>query len=359
MDTSAIPAARLEALRQCSQSDGGAKLRDILRGADIIRQVTGVDSHAVLVTLGSGLREVSLDQDAWTARGWRLRARLPLSDLPGVPVPTAEGHGGEILSFTVPAAVVFRGEDGVSARGEDRVSARGEDGVSARGEGAFVGEVPVLVATGRSHLYEGLAPTQIVQLSRIAAAAGVEFALLTNAGGCLYRPGGENTSSGVCIPDTARAGATAKEDRWQLGDLMVIDDHVNLSGASPFTGPVFVDIWQIWDRELSAVLSGIAPRRGVYAMLRGPEFQTAAETRALAGLGIDMVGMSTVLEAIALHQLGVRVCGLSVTSDFSFSSAPTTHQAVLKAVRGAFPQIRCAVEALAGLWTQGYSKHCA
>ena len=343
MDTSAIPAARLEALRQCSQSDGGAKLRDILRGADIIRQVTGVDSHAVLVTLGSGLREVSLDQDAWTARGWRLRARLPLSDLPGVPVPTAEGHGGEILSFTVPAAVVFRGEDGVSARGE----------------GAFVGEVPVLVATGRSHLYEGLAPTQIVQLSRIAAAAGVEFALLTNAGGCLYRPGGENTASGVCIPDTARAGATAKEDRWQLGDLMVIDDHVNLSGASPFTGPVFVDIWQVWDRELSAVLSGIAPRRGVYALLRGPEFQTAAETRALAGLGIDMVGMSTVLEAIALHQLGVRVCGLSVTSDFSFSSAPTTHQAVLKAVRGAFPQIRCAVEALAGLWTQGYSKHCA
>lgn len=343
MDTSAIPAARLEALRQCSQSDGGAKLRDILRGADIIRQVTGVDSHAFLVTLGSGLREVSLDQDAWTARGWRLRARLPLSDLPGVPVPTAEGHGGEILSFTVPAAVVFRGEDGVSARGE----------------GAFVGEVPVLVATGRSHLYEGLAPTQIVQLSRIAAAAGVEFALLTNAGGCLYRPGGENTASGVCIPDTARAGATAKEDRWQLGDLMVIDDHVNLSGASPFTGPVFVDIWQIWDRELSAVLSGIAPRRGVYAMLRGPEFQTAAETRALAGLGINMVGMSTVLEAIALHQLGVRVCGLSVTSDFSFSSAPTTHQAVLKAVRGAFPQIRCAVEALAGLWTQGYSKHRA
>ena len=343
MDTSAIPAARLEALRQCSQSDGGAKLRDILRGADIIRQVTGVDSHAFLVTLGSGLREVSLDQDAWTARGWRLRARLALSDLPGVPVPTAEGHGGEILSFTVPAAVVFRGEDGVSARGE----------------GAFVGEVPVLVATGRSHLYEGLAPTQIVQLSRIAAAAGVEFALLTNAGGCLYRPGGENTVSGVCIPDTARAGATAKEDRWQLGDLMVIDDHVNLSGASPFTGPVFVDIWQIWDRELSAVLSGIAPRRGVYALLRGPEFQTAAETRALAGLGIDMVGMSTVLEAIALHQLGVRVCGLSVTSDFSFSSAPTTHQAVLKAVRGAFPQIRCAVEALAGLWTQGYSKHRA
>ena len=343
MDTSAIPAARLEALRQCSQSDGGAKLRDILRGADIIRQVTGVDSHAVLVTLGSGLREVSLDQDAWTARGWRLRARLPLSDLPGVPVPTAEGHGREILSFTVPAAVVFRGEDGVSARGE----------------GAFVGEVPVLVATGRSHLYEGLAPTQIVQLSRIAAAAGVEFALLTNAGGCLYRPGGENTASGVCIPDTARAGATAKEDRWQLGDLMVIDDHVNLSGASPFTGPVFVDIWQIWDRELSAVLSGIAPRRGVYALLRGPEFQTAAETRALAGLGIDMVGMSTVLEAIALHQLGVRVCGLSVTSDFSFSSAPTTHQAVLKAVRDAFPQIRCAVEVLAGLWTQGYSKHCA
>ena len=343
MDTSAIPAARLEALRQCSQSDGGAKLRDILRGADIIRQVTGVDSHAVLVTLGSGLREVSLDQDAWTARGWRLRARLPLSDLPGVPVPTAEGHGGEILSFTVPAAVVFRGEDGVSARGE----------------GAFVGEVPVLVATGRSHLYEGLAPTQIVQLSRIAAAAGVEFALLTNAGGCLYRPGGENTACGVCIPDTARAGATAKEDRWQLGDLMVIDDHVNLSGASPFTGPVFVDIWQIWDRELSAILSGIAPRRGVYALLRGPEFQTAAETRALAGLGIDMVGMSTVLEAIALHQLGVRVCGLSVTSDFSFSSAPTTHQAVLKAVRDTFPQIRCAVEALAGLWTQGYSKHRA
>ncbi len=229
-----------------------------------------------LVVLGSGLAP-ALDT-AWPAP----RASLPLASLPGCLAPVADGHGGEVRVY-------------------DHASG------------------PVLVATGRTHLYEGHGPRPVTALARAAAGAGVERAVLTNANGCLRD--------------------------WELGDVMAITDHMNLSGASPFNGPLFLDVSAVWDAELTDALRGQCQREGVYALLRGPEYQTAAETRALAGLGVDCVGMSTVMEALALHALGVRVAGMSVVSDLSFAASPTDPGLVVEAAARAGEAVRMGIEA--------------
>lgn len=266
---------RYDALKYCFASDPEA-LHEVEDGALLIAERTGVSRHHMLVTLGSGLADVAQDLG-------RVRCSIALADLPGVPVPTAEGQGGELLSIDVNSS-------------------------------------HLLVATGRSHLYEGLVPATIVRLSQIAAATGIEGAVLTNAGGCL--------------------------EQWQLGDVVVISDHVNFSGNSPFSGASFVDIWQMWDAQYRQAMAPYADHEGVYALLRGPEYQTRAESVLLRGAGVSMVGMSTVLEAIALHQLGVRVCGLSVVSDLSFAQGTTSHSDVLAAMRSAQDPVRQAVLAV-------------
>ena len=222
-------------------------------------------------------------------------ASLHLSDLPGVMVPVAPGHEDRLDSYAV-------------ARG--RKAGAQEDG----------GERRVLVARGRTHLYEGHGPGPVVALSRIAAAAGVRGAVLVNAGGCLRS--------------------------WHIGELMTITDHLNLTGSSPFDGPVFTDVRSVWDDELADVLRGVTERSGVYAAVRGPEYQTMAETRMLESAGADCVGMSTVLEAIALHQLGVRVAGMSVVSDLSFAQAPTDPDEVVRLAAGAHTTIAAGIEAV-------------
>ncbi len=251
--------------------------------ANYIAQKSGVATHHLFVVLGSGLKEAA-NQLGETV------AEFSYQEFPGVLAPTAEGHGSTIFSVKLPQSHPDR-------------------------------DVFALVSTGRSHLYEGLSPRTICALPRIAAAAGATHALLTNAGGCLRN--------------------------WTLGDVMAITDHINMTGISPFEGGVFTDISGVWDKELAAKMKNLAAREGVYAILRGPEYQTMAESRMLAQNGVDMVGMSTVLEAIALHQLQVRVCGLSVTSDLSFSSDPTTHEEVMRAVGSAQGVVREAVAQLA------------
>ena len=160
----------------------------------------------------------------------------------------------------------------------------------------------------------------MVGLSRIAAAAGVRGAALVNAGGCLRS--------------------------WHIGEVMTITDHLNLTGSSPFDGPVFTDVRNVWDDELADVLRGVSERSGVYAAVRGPEYQTMAETRMLESAGADCIGMSTVLEAIALHQLGVRVAGMSVVSDLSFAQAPTDPDEVVRLAAGAHTTIAAGIEAV-------------
>ena len=133
---------------------------------------------------------------------------------------------------------------------------------------------------------------------------------------------------------------------WHIGEVMTITDHLNLTGSSPFDGPVFTDVRSVWDDELADVLRGVTERSGVYAAVRGPEYQTMAETRMLESAGADCVGMSTVLEAIALHQLGVRVAGMSVVSDLSFAQAPTDPDEVVRLAAGAHTTIAAGIEAV-------------
>ncbi|MDO5066857.1 MAG: purine-nucleoside phosphorylase [Propionibacteriaceae bacterium] len=210
-------------------------------------------------------------------------AVMKQSDLPGVLAPVGDGHVDELRTY--------------------------------RHHGKRVA-----VALGRTHLFEGHGPRPVTALARAAHCAGVHTAVLTNANGCLRD--------------------------WQLGEVMAITDHVNLTGTSPFDGTVFLDPSTCWDEQLTAVLSEVCQRTGTYAFLRGPEYQTRAETRLLAAAEVDCVGMSTVLEALMLHALGVRVCGMSVVSDLSLATTPTDPSAVLDAAAQARTTVLAGLEAV-------------
>ena len=272
---------RLDAL---SASAGVQGPGPAMEGAHQIARRTGVPRHDLLVVLGSGTADALA---AWGEPAVSLR----LSDLPGVLAPVAPGHEDRLDSYVV-------------ARGR-RIS----------GE-----EQRVLVARGRTHLYEGHGPAPVVALARIAAAAGVRGAVRVNAGGCLRS--------------------------WRIGEVMTITDHLNLTGSSPFEGPVFTDVRGVWDDELTDILSGFTDKAGVYAALRGPEYQTMAEARMLESVGADCVGMSTVLEAVALNQLGVRVAGMSIVSDLSFAQTPTEPDEVVRLAAGAHTTIAAGIDAV-------------
>ena len=286
----ALESERVEALCASSGAEGPGPA---LEGAHQIARRTGAPYHDLLVVLGSGAA------DALAAWG-EPEASLPLSDLPGVLAPVAPGHDDRLDSYVV----------GRDQEASDQEASEQEGG----------GERRVLVARGRSHLYEGHGPRPVVALARIAAAAGVRGAVLVNAGGCLRS--------------------------WRIGEVMTITDHLNLTGSSPFDGPVFTDIRSVWDGELAGALGSITARSGVYAALRGPEYQTVAESRMLADLGADCVGMSTVMEAIVLHRLGVRVAGMSIVSDLSFAQAPTDPDEVVRLAAAAHATIAAGIEAV-------------
>ncbi len=289
----ALESERVEALCASSGAEGPGPA---LEGAHQIARRTGAPYHDLLVVLGSGAA------DALAAWG-EPEASLPLSDLPGVLAPVAPGHDDRLDSY-----VVGRDQEASDQEASDQEASEQEGG----------GERRVLVARGRSHLYEGHGPRPVVALARIAAAAGVRGAVLVNAGGCLRS--------------------------WRIGEVMTITDHLNLTGSSPFDGPVFTDIRSVWDGELAGALGSITARSGVYAALRGPEYQTVAESRMLADLGADCVGMSTVMEAIVLHRLGVRVAGMSIVSDLSFAQAPTDPDEVVRLAAAAHATIAAGIE---------------
>jgi purine-nucleoside phosphorylase len=179
----------------------------------------------------------------------------------------------------------------------------------------------VAVLRGRVHVYEGHPLDRVVFPARVLARLGVKTAILTNAAGGLnpdYRP----------------------------GDLMMLSDHLNLLGADPLAGPDgdalgprFLDLAKLYDPELRASARaaaqrlGIPLREGVYAAAHGPCYETPAEARMIRGLGADAVGMSTVPEAIALHQCGVRVLAFSGITNVAagLASAPLRHEDVLAA----------------------------
>jgi purine-nucleoside phosphorylase len=154
------------------------------------------------------------------------------------------------------------------------------------------GDRHVLVFSGRTHLYEGHGVDAVAHGVRAAVAAGARVVVLTNA--C----GGIEPSLGV-------------------GEPVLIYDHISMTGVSPLSGPQFVDLTDLYSARLRALAREVDPslREGVYAHWPGPAFETPAEIRMLRTLGADLVGMSTVPEAIAAHALGTEVLAFSLVTN--------------------------------------------
>lgn len=181
-------------------------------------------------------------------------ASFPMTDLPGFVAPTAEGHRGTIASYDV-------------------------DGVAT------------LVLSGRTHLYEGLGLRPVVHGVRTAAAAGCTVAVLTNANGSL------------------RADL-------EVGQVVLVRDHLNLTATSPIEGAHFVDLTDCWSPRLRRLACEGDPGlvEAVYAWLPGPHYETLAEAEWIRRLGADILGMSTVPEAIAARECDIEVLGLSTVT---------------------------------------------
>lgn len=236
------------------------------------------------IILGSGLGGLADEIEEPVA--------IPFGELPGWPAPSAPGHHRRLLLGRL------------------------------RG-------LPVACLQGRLHMYEGLSERLVVEPALLMSRLGAASLLLTNAAG------GVNADHGA-------------------GTLMVIRDHINLTGRHPLLGPNddrlgprFADMTAVWDPALrerlhaAASAEGIELAEGVYLGLTGPTYETPAEVRMIRGLGADAVGMSTVLEAIAAHWAGLRVCGISLVTNAGagLSATPLSHEEVLEAAAVAGPRL--------------------
>ena len=176
-----------------------------------------------------------------------------------------------------------------------------------------IGEIAgrcVAALSGRAHFYEGHDLRTVTFATRVLGMLGVKTLILTNAAG------GVNTA-------------------FAPGDLMVIDDHINLLGSNPLVGPNderfgvrFPDLTHVYSPRLrrvaddTAAAQGIALRHGVYAACHGPSYETPAEVRYLRLIGADAVGMSTVPEAIVARHMGIEVLGISCITNFAAGVLP-------------------------------------
>jgi purine-nucleoside phosphorylase len=238
------------------------------------------------IVLGSGLGAL--------AGAVAQEAAVPYGEIPYVPVPTAAGHAGRL--------------------------------VLGRLEGRAVAAL-----AGRCHLYEGYSAAQVTFPIRVLAALGVRTLIATNAAGGIH-------------------------PELQSGDLMLIADHINFSGTNPLVGPNdealgprFPDMSQAYDPALRALAEACAGaeqiplRRGVYAGVLGPSYETPAEVEMLARWGADAVGMSTVAEVIVARHAGLRVLGIAaITNAIGRGPAPggpLTHEEVLAAARATEPRL--------------------
>ena len=236
------------------------------------------------MVLGSGLGSLADEIEDPVA--------IKFEDMPGWPAPSVPGHSGRLLLGRL------------------------------RG-------VPVACLRGRLHMYEGLSERLVVEPALLMGRLGAPILLLTNASG------GLNPAFGA-------------------GTLMVMSDHINLTGRNPLMGlnddamgPRFPDMSHVWDPELRDAIHAagraedVELREGVYLGLTGPTYETPAEVRMMRGLGADAVGMSTVMEAMAAHWAGLRVCGVSLVSNAGagLSPDPLTHDEVIEAADAAGPRL--------------------
>ena len=225
---------------------------------------------------------------------------LAYRDLPSFPVTTVQGHRGRVIVGRL------------------------------RG-------IPVVAFDGRMHLYEGLPMWQVAYPVYVAQRMGASMLIVTNASGGL-------------------------SPSLHAGDVMLISDHLNLTGDSPLrgendpeVGERFPDMRDAYDKQLLAIAQDVARERGfpvtvgVYAAVLGPSYETGAEAKMLRVLGADAVGMSTVPEVIAARHAGLRVAGISVianTTDPSLNGGPTTHDGVQATVNAAADRVRALIEGL-------------
>lgn len=199
-------------------------------------------------------------------------AQIPYGDVPHFPVPTVQTHTGQLVC-------------------------------------GRLGEVPLIAMEGRFHYYEGWSMRQVTFPVRVMKALGAEILIVTNAAGGM-------------------------NPQYELGDLVVIEDHINLMPENPLRGvnderlgPRFPDMSQPYDRELialsrrSALELGIACHKGVMVAVPGPNLETRAEYRMLRMMGADVVGMSTVPEVIVAAHAGLRTLGFSIVTDLCLPDA--------------------------------------
>jgi purine-nucleoside phosphorylase len=227
---------------------------------------------------------------------------IPFAELPGWPPTSAPGHAGLLLLGTL--------------------------------EG-----VPVACLQGRLHMYEGHSVRLVVEPVLLMRRLGAQVVVLTNAAG------GVNES-------------------FPAGTLMLITDHLNLTGRNPLSGPNddslgprFPDLVDAWSPRLRGLMrqaaeaEGIVLEQGVYAGLTGPTYETPAEVRMLRTLGADAVGMSTVVEAIAARWAGLELVGVSLVTNAGagVTGEPLSHQEVLAAAAEAGPRFSRLVRAFVKL----------
>ena len=216
-------------------------------------------------------------------------AFVPYGEIPHFPQSTVEGHSGRIVA-------------------------------------GMLGGVPVIVMQGRVHFYEGYTPAQVTFPMRVLGRMGLESVILTNAAGGI-------------------------RDDYQIGDLVLLKDHINFLGFNPLTGPNearfgdgkrsglrFFDMTEAYSVELrslaqaAARAEGFAMHEGVYLATPGPSFETPAEIRAFRTLGADLVGMSTVPETIVARHMGMRVLGISCVTNLAagISATQLSHEEVFE-----------------------------
>jgi purine-nucleoside phosphorylase len=187
----------------------------------------------------------------------------------------------------------------------------------------------IMVMQGRFHLYEGYSPLEVTFPVRVMQELGVQVVILTNASGGL-------------------------DPEFNAGDIMVIADHINLTGSNPLVGPNqaewgvrFPDMSCAYDRDLlrQARLTGIEVKQGIYAGLRGPSLETPAEIRYLQTIGAQAVGFSTVLEVIAAVHAQMRVLGLSIITNVCRPDqpVPATANGIIAVAEQAAPKLETVI----------------
>lgn len=249
---------------------------------DAIRTMTDFEPDVALV-LGSGLGNY--------AQNLNVIKEISYSELPDFPVSTVPGHDGKFILGTL-------------------------------------GDKKVICMKGRVHYYEGYPITDVVLPIRLMGMMGAKILFVTNASGGMG-------------------------DGMKAGDFMLITDHVSIFAPNPLIGPNmdelgtrFPDMSHVYNKDLGDVIRSVAKdnaidlQEGVYAQLTGPSFESPAEIQLLKKLGVDAVGMSTVVETIVANHMGMKICGISCVCNLAAGISPTplTHDEVQEAARIAAPK---------------------